>query len=128
MVTSAKGNEEITETMLVVETHATDEQLIAHRDELEHLAKQLAAIMGVEEIIVELNNRNQPVTVETPPQRVYSTEQAAEYLGVSVPTVKHHVHNLKDLAGDKVGPTLYFTQDELDRFKAQRRPRGRPKQ
>jgi hypothetical protein len=52
---------------------------------------------------------------------------AAAYLGLSVASVKYHVHTAGDLHGIKVGPALAFTQEELDRFQAEKRPAGRPR-
>jgi excisionase family DNA binding protein len=113
------------ETVTVVETHANDAQLREHQDKLDELHRHLERELGVE-ILLDVNGRNLPLQVEAPPVRVYSTEQAAEYLGVSIDTIKTHVHRMKDLQAEKVGPALYFTQEELDRFKATR-PRRRGK-
>lgn len=58
---------------------------------------------------------------------LFSTTEAAEYLGLSVPAVKYHIHKAKDLKGQLVGNSLVFTKDQLDQFKLVRRPQGRPK-
>lgn len=57
---------------------------------------------------------------------LYGTREAAEYLGLSVPTVKYHVKqgNLKKVL---VGHSLVFTKVELDRFRKEKRPAHRPK-
>jgi hypothetical protein len=75
--------------------------------------------------VVETNNQQEMAAAVG----TFSTEQAAEYLGLSVPSVKHHVHNVGDLRpAGKIGAALIFTKAELDRFKAAPRPtRGRPK-
>jgi len=60
-------------------------------------------------------------------EKIYDTKRAAEYLGISVATLKDHVYEYKDLAGELMGNSLVLTQVELDRFKATpRRGRGRP--
>lgn len=62
-----------------------------------------------------------------PPPLLFSTEEAARYLKMSVANVKHHVHTRGNLAGQKVGNSLVFTADELDHFQATRRKPGRPR-
>ena len=59
--------------------------------------------------------------------KLYSTSEASVYLGLSVSTVKHHVHTVGDLKGQLVGKTLVFSQDELEKFKLIKRPAGRPR-
>ena len=56
--------------------------------------------------------------------KLFSTIEAAEYLGKSVSTVRHHVYYSKRLHPLRIGGTLVFTQEELDRFK--REHPGRP--
>ena len=58
--------------------------------------------------------------------KLYGTKEAAEYLGLSVPTIKYHVKQ-GNLTGQKVGHSLVFTRAELDRFKREKRPPHRPK-
>jgi len=59
---------------------------------------------------------------------LYGTNEAAEYLGITVPTVKHHVHIVGDLVPDKkIGQALIFTRTTLDTFNANKRRPGRPK-
>ena len=58
---------------------------------------------------------------------LYSTKEAAAYLGMPIPTFKHHLYYTKDLAPDQViGPSLLFTQATLDDFQTRRKGRGRP--
>lgn len=58
---------------------------------------------------------------------LYSTRTAAEYLGVKPETIKYHVYVAKDLVPDqRLGNTLVFTQETLDRFKQTKRTLGRP--
>lgn len=49
--------------------------------------------------------------------RLFSLKEAAEYLGLKPETVRYHVYHSGYLKGQKVGHSLVFTQDELDRFK-----------
>lgn len=58
---------------------------------------------------------------------IYSTREAAAYLGVQPVTIKFHVYVVKDLVPDKlIGNTLIFTRATLDLFKKIKRPSGRP--
>ena len=64
---------------------------------------------------------------------IYSTEQAAKYLGIARRTVAYHLYTTGKLAPDgKLGRELYFKRATLDAFKAARRQerearqRGRP--
>jgi hypothetical protein len=51
--------------------------------------------------------------------KLYSTAEAAEYLGLHVQTLKHHVYKKKHLAADyEIGGNLLFLQSTLDTFKA----------
>ena len=59
--------------------------------------------------------------------KLYSTKQAAEYIGISLPTLKYHLYIAKNLSAPKVGNSLVFTQEMLDEFKANRRGPGRPR-
>lgn len=55
---------------------------------------------------------------------VYSTKEAAVYLGVSVPTIKKYVHQTESLPSIKRGHALIFTREMLDAFE---KPKyGRP--
>jgi len=58
---------------------------------------------------------------------LYSTKEAALYLGISVDALKYHIYQ-GNITPQKVGHSLVFTQDELEHFKVNRRPQGRPKQ
>ncbi len=61
-------------------------------------------------------------------EKLYSAEEAAQYLGISRRLLKYHVHESGALVGIKVGYSRVFTQVELDEFKAKRRGPGRPRQ
>jgi hypothetical protein len=58
---------------------------------------------------------------------LYSTAQAAAYLGFGVDALKYHLR-VGHLTPQKIGHSLVYTQEELDRFLLARRPPGRPRQ
>lgn len=58
---------------------------------------------------------------------LFSTAQAADYLGLSLSAIKYHVHKAGNLIPQRIGNSLVFTQEQLDHFKATRRRPGRPK-
>ena len=57
---------------------------------------------------------------------LYSTAQAAKYLGLSVAALKYHIYN-GNIKPQRIGNSLVFTQAQLDEFQANRRPQGRPR-
>jgi excisionase family DNA binding protein len=60
-------------------------------------------------------------------QQMFSTAQAADYLGVSVPTMKKYTHVDKIITGTMIGNSLAFSRADLDAIKPQvRHSRGRP--
>jgi len=59
--------------------------------------------------------------------KLYSTKAAAQYIRISLSAMKYHVHTAKNIVPLKVGNSLVFTQEQLDEFKANRRPQGRPR-
>jgi excisionase family DNA binding protein len=58
--------------------------------------------------------------------KLFSTAEAAEYLGLSVVTVRYHIDH-GNLTPTKVGHSLVFTQAQLDDFNASKRPAHRPR-
>jgi hypothetical protein len=58
--------------------------------------------------------------------KLYTTEETAVYLGLSVAAVKYHVHVAHNLKPVLVGRTFLFTQSQLDQFQSTRRQQGRP--
>lgn len=69
-------------------------------------------------------------TLDTTPQ-LYTTEEAAEYLGLTLDGIKKHIHRVEPdrrLRGIERGGVLVFTREALDAFNSTRRPAGRPKQ
>lgn len=60
--------------------------------------------------------------------QVYSVDEAADYLGMSVQGVKYHVYQSKLLRGEVKGKSLVFTKAQLDAFReikpARRGPRA----
>lgn len=60
--------------------------------------------------------------------RLFSTADAAVYLGLKTVTVKKHVYITKDLESDQmVGGVLVFRQATLDDFLTRKRAGGRPR-
>jgi hypothetical protein len=59
-------------------------------------------------------------------KQFFTTKEAAEYLDLSIASIKYHTHKTKKLRGEKYGHTLLFTRETLDVFKATPRPVGRP--
>ena len=60
------------------------------------------------------------------PEKLYSTAEAAGYLGLKVETVKYHLYQSGYLQADIVlGRTLGFYQSTLDAFKETVPPPGR---
>lgn len=61
------------------------------------------------------------------PGKLYSTAEAAVYLGLHVQVVKYHIYTAKDLVPDvRLGRNLGFYQATLDAFNAAKRESGRP--
>ncbi len=60
-------------------------------------------------------------------KQVFSTKEAAEYLKLSVASIKYHLYHARDLRGEPFGNSLMFTKETLDQFKINKRPPGRPK-
>ena len=58
---------------------------------------------------------------------LYSTATAAEWLNLSVATVKYHLYVARDLKPDYIlAGRLIFTEGTLQQFKANKRGPGRP--
>ena len=58
---------------------------------------------------------------------LYTTATAAEYLDLSVSTIKYHLYTSGLLKADAhLGHTLVFFKETLDAFAEQERPTGRP--
>jgi excisionase family DNA binding protein len=60
-------------------------------------------------------------------ERLFSTAEAAEYLGMSLDSFKYHVFRAGNITGQMVGNSLYFTKAQLDEFAAKKRGQGRPR-
>jgi hypothetical protein len=58
-------------------------------------------------------------------KQTFSTREAAEYLGFY--TMKYHIFYANNIKGEKKGNSLVFTREQLDEFKATKRPPGKPK-
>lgn len=61
-------------------------------------------------------------------KQVFSTKEAAEYLKLSIASIRYHLYHTKDLKGEPFGNSLMFTKETLDQFKINKRPYRRPKQ
>ena len=59
--------------------------------------------------------------------KLFSTKQAARYLGISVATMKYHIHVGKNIKPQIVGHGAVFTLEQLDEFKRNRRKPGQRK-
>lgn len=57
---------------------------------------------------------------------IYSTQEAADFLGLSLSAVKKHVHQ-GHLVPRLIGRTYIFTRAQLEEFQRNRRPPGRPR-
>ncbi len=56
----------------------------------------------------------------TQPTKLYSTQEAAAYLGIHLQTLRYHLYDKQHLAADyEIGGNLAFTQATLDAFRAQ---------
>lgn len=69
--------------------------------------------------------RTQIERKEFPPEKtLFSTKEAAEYLGMPLQTLKHQLHNVNPpeiQADELVGPTLVFKRESLDKYLQDRR-------
>lgn len=60
--------------------------------------------------------------------QIFSTHEAADYLGIAVITMKKYIHDSHEIEGTMVGNSLVFSRQQLDEFYAKpRRPVGRPR-
>lgn len=94
----------------------------AKRDECLSAAEVL---QGALEMMAASVRQPDPITQEVDLSDLYSTQQAADYLGIALPTLKHHVKR-GNIIPTKIGKTLVFTQEQLDEFKAVERRPGNP--
>ena len=61
------------------------------------------------------------------PITVFDVSGAAQYVGLSVPSIKYHLYRAHDLSGHQIGNTLLFTRSELDHFLTRKQSPGRPR-
>jgi len=59
--------------------------------------------------------------------KLYSMNDAARYLEMSLSNLKYHVHVGKNISPQKIGNSLVFDKSMLDRFLIERRKPGRPR-
>ena len=75
-----------------------------------------------------MENVEQKEKSSTESPNVFGTTSAAEYLNISIPTVKYHIYNAGTLKPDMVvGGRLIFTKETLDEFNSNKRLPGRPR-
>ncbi len=60
--------------------------------------------------------------------RMYGTDQAGDYLGLTVDGMKYHIHRQGNLSGTMVGGSLVFSLRDLYEFERNKRKVGRSKQ
>ena len=59
---------------------------------------------------------------------LYGTAEAAEYVGLSQSGLRYYLYVKKSLVPHKkIGQSLIFTREQLDRFQETRRGPGRPR-
>lgn len=77
---------------------------------------------------VKMKVDNIEMTVSGETRSQFTVQEAADYLGMVKATVMYHL-NQGNLSHDfTIGKNLMFHRSTLDRFKAQKRKSGRPKQ
>lgn len=59
-------------------------------------------------------------------EQFFTTDEAAEYMGVERWTIDHHYRRSRKLKGVKRGGTLFFRKTDLDAFKEVERKSGNP--
>lgn len=71
-------------------------------------------IISVEELKKIVHNEVLFLTkAQSKPQQKYNTKQAANYLGIPLPTFRQHQYKI---GGSKIGKHWFFTQEELDAY------------
>lgn len=61
-------------------------------------------------------------------EEMMTTKEAAEYVGMSVRAFREHLYNQKDVQkDDQYHGANRYSRHTLEKFRAARRPRGRPK-
>ncbi len=58
-------------------------------------------------------------------KKLYSTNEAAEYINFSVSALKYHIKQ-GNIKPQKIGHSLVFTKSQLDNFMSEKRQPGRP--
>lgn len=59
-------------------------------------------------------------------KKLFSTAEAADYLGLKLSTMKYHVFTAGNVRFQMVGNSLVFIRSDLDEFKKNKRGPGRP--
>lgn len=86
-----------------------------------------AAIQSLLEHYLKLIDFKDPAVDTTIPD-MFSLEEAAAYLGITVDGMKYHLYRGKNIEPSfKFGKKIGFTREDLDAFKLTMKPAGRPK-
>src|SRR5262249_44820780 len=97
-------------------------------DTLGKAHKRQECLAAAEVLQAALSAIDSAETQEELDTELYSTEQAAEYLNISVATVRYHIQR-GNLTPMHVGNSFVFSKEQLDDFAASKRKPGRqPKQ
>ena len=64
--------------------------------------------------------------IQTSQTKLMTTREAAAYLGLSTDTVAQYVHRGIIAVAEKIGNMRMISQVELDRYRREKRPVGRP--
>ncbi|MEL7237149.1 MAG: helix-turn-helix domain-containing protein [Chloroflexota bacterium] len=84
-------------------------------------AEKLAAIRAVITRYLEIFGYD-----EVDSNRVYTMQEAADYLDISKAMMETYVIRRGEIPGEKIGRSWVFTKETLDHFKRSKRPKGRP--
>lgn len=93
-----------------------DYKFVVH-NELERMAATFLA---------DMINQEAEIEVEAVENASYTTAQAAELLGLSVSTLRVYLGNGEFPSSYKLGRDWFITGEDIEEFKAKRRPKGRP--
>ncbi len=71
---------------------------------------------------IQLSFFTPPTESSTPPgSRIYSVNEAADYLGIKPETIKYHIYTSGHLKGQRTGGRRMLTEEELEKFKEKMR-------
>jgi ParB/RepB/Spo0J family partition protein len=84
-----------------------------------------SVLQGALDLMAASVRAPEPITGEVDMSDLYSTEQAAKYLGLSIAGIRYHMAR-GNLVPALIGKTYVFTEEQLDEFKANKRKAGNP--